>query len=68
MMRYSTNSKGRTFIREKSVGESFRANIIDDTVAEGGYNFTPNSFAKRNIISQNRAYKYKENMLHYLVT
>ena len=36
MARYSVNSKGRTFIRGKSLGESLRANIIDDMVAEGG--------------------------------
>ena len=36
MARYSVNSKGRTFIRGKNVGESLRANVIDDMVAEGG--------------------------------
>ena len=36
MALYSVNSKGRTFIRGKSIGESLRANIIDDIVAEGG--------------------------------
>ena len=36
MVRNSVNSKGRTFMRRKSIGESLRVNIIKDIVAEGG--------------------------------